>query len=124
MKTKAMKIALIVETAILLLAALAGCLLLTGRSKELLRESSPDGRYTLSVTELGEPDWPFGADHLRVRLWASGRSDDFRVSFSADVANDGAEAAFDVQWQSDGVRVTLRGSEQPDAVYFLPFPTE
>ena len=57
MKTKAMKIALIVETAILLLAALAGCLLLlTGRSKELLRESSPDGRYTLSVTELGEPD--------------------------------------------------------------------
>ena len=126
MKTKLLKVLLIVETAIIAIPLFGFCFsLITYKDKELFRETSPNGDYVLYIRELGEPDWPFGADHLRVTLFENNKNQYYyyRVSFHADVSNDGAPADFEVEWMKDSVQVILKGSEQPDAYYILPFRT-
>ena len=115
MKTKLLKVAI---------SLFGFCFsLITCKDKELFRETSPSGDYVLYIEELGEPDWPFGADHLRVALFENNKNQYYRVSFHADVSNDGAPADFEVEWMKDSVQVILKGSEQPDAYYILPFRT-
>lgn len=91
--------------------------------EELLRETSPDGGYTLVITRIAEPDFPFGDDHLKVKLFeVTAKSiDSYSATFKADVSNDGAPAAYQIEWLEDGVQVALIGSEQPTAYYILPF---
>jgi hypothetical protein len=122
MKSKILKILLGIETAILLLFAVyfAVCAWTSGKT-ELLRESSPDGNYILIITRLGEPDWPFGSDHLRITLFEDTNS--YSVSFKADVANDGGYGNYEITWLDDGVQIALSGEEQPTAYYILPFQT-
>jgi len=93
--------------------------------KELVREVSPDGRYTVQLLQDGMPAFPFGPDHISVTLFENTfeRDSYYRVSFSATVANDGAPAEYEIEWLEDGIKVTLRGREQPEAVYILPFET-
>lgn len=90
---------------------------------ELLRETSPDGGYTLLITRIAEPDFPFGDDHLEVKLFEVTPEPCYHycATFKADVSNDGAPAAYQIEWLEDGVQVALIGSEQPTAYYILPF---
>ncbi len=93
---------------------------------ELLREASPAGDYTLLITRIAEPDFPFGEDHLQITLFEvipEGEAPRayYRTSFQADVANDGAPAAYQIEWLEEGVQIALTGSEQPTAYYILPF---
>lgn len=95
---------------------------------ELFRELSPDGNYTLLITELREPNFPFGKDQLEITLFEVIPEDErprryYRASFTADVANDGARADYKVEWLEDGVQIALSGEEQPKAYYVLPFKT-
>lgn len=95
---------------------------------ELLRESSPDGSYTLLIKEVGEPGFPFGEDRLEVTLFEAIPEGEayhirYRASFMADVANDGARGAYRIEWLEDGVQVALSGKGQPTAYYILPFKT-
>lgn len=125
MKSKILKILLCIETAILLLFAvyIAVCVWTSGKT-ELLREYSPDGNYVLTIERLGEPDWPFGSDHLRIRLYENTDKEQYyRVSFEADVANDGGYGNYEVEWLDEGVQIALSGEEQPTAYYILPFKT-
>ena len=124
MKTKLLKALLIIETTMIAIPLFWLCFsLITYKDKELFREISPNGDYVLYIEELGDPDWPFGADHLGVTLFENNKKQYYRVSFHADVSNDGAPAHFEVEWMEDGVQVILKGSEQPDAYYILPFRT-
>ena len=96
--------------------------------EELFRDISPDGVYSLLITRIADPDFPFGDDHLKITLFEVIPQDEaprvyYRASFMADVANDGAHAAFEVEWLEDSVQITLMGSEQPTAYYILPFKT-
>ena len=93
---------------------------------ELLRETSPDGDYTLLIKRTAAPDFPFGEDHLQVTLFEVIPENEtpriyYRASFKADVANDGAPAAYQIEWLEEGVQIALIGSEQPTAYYILPF---
>lgn len=95
---------------------------------ELFRESSPDGGYTLLITEVGEPGFPFGCDRLEVTLFEVVPEGEtprryYRASFMADVANDGARGIYQIEWLEDGVQVALSGQEQPTSYYILPFRT-
>ena len=95
---------------------------------ELLRESSPDGSYTLLVKEVGEPGFPFGVDRLEVTLFEvlpEGKACNmqYSASFMADVANDGARGAYRIEWLEDGVQVALSCKVQPTADYILTFKT-
>ena len=127
MKIRLLKILLIFETLFIVLWLLWGCFAFmtskTTKITELLRETSPNGDYVLYIEELGEPDWPFGVDHLRVTLRENKESDTDRVSFEADVSNDGGRACCEIEWLEDGVQIALKGSEQPTAYYVLPFKT-
>ncbi len=95
---------------------------------ELLRELSPDGNYTLLISEVREPDFPFGEAHVKVTLFevipeGEGYRRYYRASFKADVANDGARAAYKVEWLEDGAQIALSGQGQPTAYYILTFKT-
>lgn len=124
MKQKVLKILVCVETSIIVLFVLwCAFSLKTSETKELLREISPNGDYVIVINEKGEPDWPFGADHIEVRLFENTSADRYRVSFEASVSNDGARAGYEVEWSDGGVQIALSGEEQPTAYYFLPFKT-
>lgn len=124
MKQRILKILLLIETLIIVSAMLWGCLTFVNSKKtELLRETSPDGNYLLIVQELGTPNWPFGADHLKISLYEQNAEPRYRVSFQADVSNDGCTANYEIEWLEDSVQIALIGSEQPTAYYVLPFKT-
>ena len=125
MKSKVLKIVLGIETIIIIVIIiwLAFYSRVSGTT-ELLRETSPKGDYVLVINEKGEPDWPFGADHLEVTLFENTGSGCYRVSFDADVYNDGGRAGYKVEWLDDGVQIALSGEEQPTAYYILPFKTK
>lgn len=116
-------IILVFESITIVIALAVGVFwLLISRHKQLLKETSPNQRYTIEITELGEPEWPFGPDKLQVSLYENGcGKEGYQVAFDALVANDGCEAGYEVEWMDDGVQIVLTGSEQPDAYYFLPF---
>lgn len=78
---------------------------------EVYRQLSEDGRQTVVIYEVGEPDWPFGKAHYKV----CGPS-----NFYVDVADDGGSGKFVVEWKESSVVITFSGSEQDDAVYELP----
>lgn len=128
MRKWVLPILLAVESMVLVLAILIGYLLYGGEYKEteLFREKSPDGSYAILIREVGVPDFPFGSDHLRVTLYETIPDGEklrsfYRASFTADVATDGAPAAYKVEWLEDGVQIALIGQEQPTAYYILPF---
>lgn len=124
MKSRVFKVLLSIETFIIVLEVLWICFaLITSGKTELLRETSPNGDYLLVIQELGEPGWAFGKDHLRVLLYEKNSAHFYKVSFDADVANNGMQAAFEVEWMEDGVQIALKGCEQPTAFYILPFKT-
>jgi hypothetical protein len=124
MKSKILKILLCIETTILLLFAvyIAICAKTSGKT-ELLREDSPDGNYVLIIERLGEPDWPFGSDHLRISLYEDADKGQYYVSFKANVASDGGYGNYEIEWLDEGVQIALSGEEQPTAYYILPFKT-
>lgn len=130
MKKRVLPILLAAESMVLVFAVLIGYLLYVGEFKEteLSREKSPDGSYGILICEVGVPDFPFGRDHLKITLYETIPDGEplrafYRASFTADVATDGASAAYKVEWLEDGVQIALIGEEQPTAYYMLPFKT-
>ncbi len=124
MKQRILKILILIETLIIVSAVLWSCFVFVNSKKtELLRETSPDGDYLLIIQEMGTPDWPFGADHLNISLYEQKADPKYRVSFQADVSNDGCTADYEIEWLEDSVQIALIGSEQPTAYYVLPFKT-
>ena len=86
-------------------------------------EISPDGGYSLRLEQIGEPMF-FAPASARITLWRSEGSQPLNT-LEASVSNDGAglhPETWLVEWQADRVTVTLRGCEQPDAIYTLPLP--
>ena len=88
---------------------------------EVLSSASADGQYSLAVSQIGEPDWPFGPTHCRFVLKKDGKRI-LRHSFS--VRNDGVsvtENNFSVIWNPNDVIVLVTGEEQPEETYILCF---
>lgn len=122
MKNKVLKVLVLIATLLIVLVVLFGYFVINkGKKKELFRENSPNGDYVLCISELGTPDWPFGKDHLYIMFYEKDNVANYRISFSADVANDGIQAGYQVEWIDEGVLIVLKGSEQPNAYYILPF---
>ena len=114
----------VIHSAVRSICFAAACKGITLSARTVLaREVSPDGRYCVLIEENGLPDWPFGCDHLSIALYENSDDHPYSVRFDADVANDGCQADYEVQWQDDGVQIALMGKEQPTAYYVLPFKT-
>ncbi len=124
MKSKVLKTAFCIETIIIIVFIIwFSFSIRVENTTELLRETSPNGDYVIVINEKGEPDWPFGADHIEVRLFENTGGDGYRISFEADVHSDGGHAGYKVEWLDDSVQIVLSGKEQPTAYYILPFKT-
>lgn len=122
MKNMILKVIVLIETLVLILCILYVFLAIIRSGKtELLRETSPNGEYILTITEIGLPDWPFGKDHLAINFFDKDDFATYRISFSSDVANDGCKAGYEVEWLEEGVLIMLKGSEQPTAYFILPY---
>ena len=114
---------LAVGAALLLLAGAAGYFVYRTQyaPTPVLRSASADGAYTLTVSMLGEPDFPFGAAHCRAELFR-GVLRVVWVPFA--IWDDGAAAReenFSVEWEEDRVRLRIMGSEQEDLELALGF---
>lgn len=90
--------------------------------KEKIMEScSEDGKYILTISSVGEPDWPFGAAHCELSLKQGWK----RVGHCrCDIWNDGGWAYpenFAIQWDEEKVTVTISPEEGLDEKYELWF---
>lgn len=86
------------------------------------RSSSPDGRYEVVFHQVGSPQWPFGSVDVRATLRIKESKKKIEV-IETSIRNDGVpfyEQDWSVVWQDESVEITLRGSEQEDAVYLVP----
>ncbi len=100
---------------------LAGCVYYITNSKKTLRDTSisPNGKYELSLMEIGEPAWPFGPASGRLIL----NEGDTQISeTNFRLANDGCSISSNdwaVTWNEDHVEVILSGEEQYDEQILL-----
>lgn len=88
---------------------------------EVVTSASDDGKHSLTVYMIGEPDWPFGATHCRFDLW-DGSKRIAKEPFS--IHEDGAAASennFAITWQEDRVEILVTASEQPDELCTIYF---
>ena len=95
---------------------LMGCVYYITNSKKTLRDTSisPDGKYELTLMEIGEPVWPFGPASGRLILY-EGDTQISETNFR--LANDGCSISrndWAVTWNEDHVEVILSGEEQFD----------
>ena len=100
---------------------LAGCVYYITNSKKTLRDTSisPDGKYELSLVEIGEPAWPFGPASGRLVL---NESDTTISKTDFELRNDGCSIGsndWTVTWNEDHAEVILSGEEQFDEQILL-----
>jgi len=87
------------------------------RPTEILRQDS--GTLRVKVYQVGAPAFPFGPGKCRIILEEDGKEID---RCDLEQSNDGKNANasdFEIDWEEDGVRVTVHGEEQEDRPYFL-----
>lgn len=102
---------------------LTGCLYYAVNCKKTIRDtsSSPDGRYELTLMEIGEPAWPFGSASGRLTL----KKGDTQINHADfELKNDGcciSSNDWAVTWNENYVEVILSGEEQFDEQIFLYF---
>ena len=88
---------------------------------EITTSASSDGQYTLTISMIGEPEWPFGATHCRFDLSDGSRK---VVKYPFSIQDDGAmanEENFQISWYPNKVSIIVSGSEQEDRAYILHF---
>ena len=119
---KSLKIFLIIFLicAIIFGVNIAGFIYKTDYKKTEIKSNSHD-KYSLTVYEIGEPDFPFGSAHCRFVL----RRDKEKISSTDfEVCNDGGaalESNFDISWNSDGAEIIVNAEEQEDCIYYIYF---
>ena len=124
MKLDTVKTALRITAACIITLA-AALLILYKRptifGREIVSETSADSSYRFTVYQIGDPDFPFGSTHCRLRLTHNG----FIVTEkSFDIKNDGAQAHeenFEIKWYDDRVTLTAKGQEQSDQLYTVRY---
>lgn len=88
---------------------------------EVITSVSDDGKHTLTVYMIGEPDWPFGSTHCRFDL-RNGNKRIVKEPFS--IHDDGVAASennFAITWREDRVEILVTASEQPDEMCIIYF---
>lgn len=122
MKTGTMRILFVIQ---LVLILLIGKWISPGGydkdSTELLRETSPDGRYVLLIEEFGESVLS-KSYIIEVTLYENNNSFEcYSTSFQVDVHTGGGSVHCGIEWLDDGVQIILSGSESD--YFILPFKT-
>ncbi len=108
-----------------LLVLVLGVLYMTEwRIQTVDQKTSPDGIYTLTLQQKGDPEWPFGSVHGRMLLKEQG---DLLSQTPMYAANDGTDLSpgnWIVDWQEDMVVVLIDSEEGEDQIYHLSYGGE
>ena len=83
-------------------------------------KTSPDGKYTLQLEQIGEPAF-FSAAEARVTLYVTGSATPGEI-LRFSVSNDGAglfPENWQVTWETDQAIITVKGLEEPEKSYRL-----
>lgn len=82
---------------------------------------SPNGEYTLTLSSVGKPDWPFGSAHGRITLTKNGKK---LSKAEIDLAQDGCQTSkenWSVVWYKSYAQVSLHADEQEDEHWQIYF---
>jgi len=88
---------------------------------EVETSSSDNGQHSLTIYQIGDADWPFGATHCRLDLY---KEKSLIKKYSFDLSNDGKivdKNNFDISWQEGSVTVLAMAEEQTDVYYQISF---
>lgn len=121
MKKVIKKITFILLFIILSIAAVAAIFIYaTKNAKSTIDEyKTNDEKYTLTIEQIGDPDWPFGYTHCQFVLEEENKA---VAKYKFDLANDGANAStlnFEVYFFEDYVMVYANAKEQGKIEYDL-----
>ncbi len=88
---------------------------------EIAHEVSPDGRYEITVEQLGSPVWPFGPVTSRVTVKSTERGK--RIArFKDEVSNDGAglyAGQFTFEWHDTEVKIIIDPAESSNIEHIV-----
>ncbi len=91
------------------------------RIQTIDEQSSPDGTYTLTLQQKGDPEWPFGSVYGRMLLK---EHDKLLSKTPVSAENDGSDLTpgnWIVDWQEDMVVVVIDSTEGEDQIYRLSY---
>lgn len=125
MKTRTLKILLVIEFAVIVFTL--WCLFSgfgeSNIGNELLRELSPDGDYELHIEGKTVPNGLSSAfNHFKVTLYENNTPNPYIVWFYTDFSVPGGPPRYAIEWMKDGVQIVLYGRFR-SYVYILPFKT-
>nr|WP_300834552.1 hypothetical protein [uncultured Acetatifactor sp.] len=126
MKTKTLKILLVVEFVItvFVLYILLSAFREGGLGDELFREFSPDGKYELVIEGKTAPNGLYSAvSFFKVKLCENKAENPYIVWFRAQISDEGGPPKYEAEWMEDGVRINLYGRRLVSYEYILPFKT-
>ena len=91
------------------------------RTVETDSRISPDGEYSITLSAVGEPRFPFGPAAGVLVFYRNGEEAEKQKITVWDDGGQISPDSWSVQWEEDGCRVTVHGSEMEDAEYYFPF---
>lgn len=119
-----MKKVLAIILVIFVIGAFSACSPKQGDNEVLIAsQKSPDGNYTVSFYQVGEPQWPFGPVGAKLILTdVNGNKLDEEIF---DVLNDGAGAHEGnlkaITWDENEVQVLIDSEERPEEYHVLNY---
>lgn len=88
------------------------------KKKEVYRQTSPDGEYTVVLYQVGQPEWPFGAVKAEIRLLNANRKTLDQESI--EIHTDGGQLhgffVEEVRWCDEAVEFECTQADGLDAI--------
>ena len=110
MKTKTLKILLVVEFVItvFVLYILLSAFREGGLGDELFREFSPDGKYELVIEGKTAPNGLYSAvSFFKVKLCENKAENPYIVWFRVQISDEGGPPKYEAEWMEDGVSINF-----------------
>lgn len=89
---------------------------------EIYRESSPDGRFTVVISEVESGNFLFDEKQLEIYMYpVEPSSSAYYTSLKTEVADSNIDSqSFKIEWLDFGAEVTINNASPPQR-YILPF---
>lgn len=86
-------------------------------------QTSPDGKYTVSLYQVGDSQWSFGPVKAKLVLTdADGNKiDEENFSLQNDGAGVHTRNLVEITWNANNVQVLMSPDENPQKYYFLQY---
>lgn len=125
MKNKNLKVLLIIEAILivfLIVILLKHVTRIPYSNIEIYRESSPDGMFTIVISEVKSGNFPFDEKQLEIYMYPGEPSaSGYYASLKTEVADSEVDSqSFKIEWLDFGAEITINNASPPQR-YILPF---